>query len=118
MVLGSSPVTVTVISGIQHRSDIIKTDISNHFPFVFALNTCEKSKPEDKAQFIYKRFYGEEQTDLVKHELSQIEWNNIIKTVDNPNTASKYFFDMFFKTYSTYFPNVEIKIKAKSNQNP
>ena len=111
-------ITNTVISGIQHRSDIIKTDISNHFPFVFALNTCEKSKPEDKAQFIYKRFYGEEQTDLVKHELSQIEWNNIIKTVDNPNTASKYFFDMFFKTYSTYFPNVEIKIKAKSNQNP
>ena len=35
-------ITNTVISGIQHRSDIIKTDISNHFPIVFALNTCEK----------------------------------------------------------------------------
>ena len=111
-------ITNTVISGIQHRSGIIKTDISNHFPIVFALNTCEKSKPEDKAQFIYKRFYGEEQTDLVKHELSQIEWNNIIKTMDNPNTASKNFFDIFFKTYGTYFPNVGIKIKAKTNQNP
>ena len=111
-------ITNTVISGIQHRSGIIKTDISNHFPIVFALNTCEKSKPGDKAQFIYKRFYGEEQTDLVKHELSQIEWNNIIKTMDNPNTASKNFFDIFFKTYGTYFPNVGIKIKAKTNQNP
>ena len=111
-------ITNTVISGIQHRSGIIKTDISNHFPIVFALNTCEKSKPEDKAQFIYKRFYGEEQTDLVKHELSQIEWNNIIKTMDNPNTASKNFFDIFFKTYGTCFPNVGIKIKAKTNQNP
>ena len=49
-------ITNNVISGIQHRSDIIKTDISDHFLFVFALNTCEKSKPEDKAQFIYKAF--------------------------------------------------------------
>ena len=51
----------TVISGIQHRSDIIKTDILDYFPIVFALNTCGKSNPEDKAQFIYKRIYGEEQ---------------------------------------------------------
>ena len=47
-------ITNTVISGIQHRPGIIKTDISDHFPIVPALNTCEKSKPEDKAQFIYK----------------------------------------------------------------
>ena len=36
-------------------------DISDHFPIVFALNICEKSKPEDEAQFTYKRFYREEQ---------------------------------------------------------
>ena len=35
-------VTNTVISGIQRRSGIIKTDISDHFPIVFVLNTCEK----------------------------------------------------------------------------
>ena len=35
-------ITNTVISGIQHRSVIIKNDISDHFPIVFALNTCEK----------------------------------------------------------------------------
>ena len=39
----------TIINGIQDRSGIIKTNISDHFPIVFALNTCEKSKPEDKA---------------------------------------------------------------------
>ena len=47
------------------------------------LNTCEKSKPEDKAQFISKRIYGEEQTKLFKHELGQIEWKDIIKTLDS-----------------------------------
>ena len=35
-------ITNTVISGIQHRSGIIKTDISGHLPIIFALNTCEK----------------------------------------------------------------------------
>ena len=34
----------------------MKTDISYHFPVVIALKTCEKSKPEDKAQFIYEVF--------------------------------------------------------------
>ena len=88
-------ITKTVISGIKHRSDIIKIDISDHFPIVFPVNTNEKSKPEDKAQFIYKGFYGEEQIKLFKYELSQIEWKNIIKTLDNPKTAYEKFFDIF-----------------------
>ena len=51
-------------------------------------------------------------------KLSQIEWKNIIKTLDNPNTAYKYLFHIFFKTYDKYFSKVKIKIKAKTNQNP
>ena len=111
-------ITNTVISDIHHRSSIIKTDILDHFPIVFALNTCEKSKPQDTAQFIYKRIYEEEQIELFKHELSQTEWNNIIKTLGNPNTAYQSFFDIFFKTYDKYFPKVRIKIRAKTIQNP
>ena len=104
-------ITNTVIGGIQHRSGIIKTDVSDHFPIVFALNTCEKRKPEHKAQFICKCIYEEEQIELFKHELSQIEWNNI-KTLDNPNIAYESFFDIFFKTYDKYFPKVRLKIKT------
>ena len=111
-------ITNTVISGIQHRSCIIKTDILDHFPILFALNTCERSKPEDKAQFIYKRIYGEEPIALFKHELGQIKWNNIIKTLDNPNTVYKNFFNTFLNTYDKYFPTIRIKIKAKTIQNP
>ena len=36
---------------------------------------------------------------VIQAELSQIEWNNIIKTLDNPNTAYESFFDILFKTY-------------------
>ena len=104
-------ITNTVISGIQHRSGIIKTDISDHFPIVFALITCEKSKPEDKAQFIYKHIYEEEQIKLSKHELN-------IQILDNPNTAYESFLDIFFRIYGNYFLKVKIKIKGKTIQNP
>ena len=48
-------ITYTLIGGIQYMSGIVKTDVSDHFPVAFPLNTCERSKPENKAQFIYKR---------------------------------------------------------------
>ena len=92
-------ITNTVISGIQHKSSVIKRDISDHFPIVFALGTFEKIKPEDQAQFIYNCIYGEEQIELFKHGLSQIEWSNIIQSLDNPSTVCESLFDMFFKTY-------------------
>ena len=63
----------------------------------------KKSKPEDKAQFIYKRIYGKERIELFKRELGQIEWKNIIKTLDNLNTGRKSLFDIFFKTYDKGF---------------
>ena len=102
-------ITNTVISDIQHRSSIIKTDILDHFPIVFALNTWEKSKPQDTAQFIFKRIYGEEQIELFKHELSQTEWNNIIKTLDNPNTAYQSFLIYFLKPMTNIFLRLELK---------
>ena len=77
-------ITNTVISDIKHRCGKIKTDIYDRFPIVFALKTCEIGKPEDKAQFIYKRIFREEQIESFKHELSQIEWSIIIKTIGNP----------------------------------
>lgn len=74
-------------SGIQHRSVILKSDISHHFPIVSALNTRKNNKPEDKTLFIFKCIYEEDQTELFMHELGQIEWSSIIKTLDNQNTA-------------------------------
>ena len=58
------------------------------------------------------------QIELFKYELDQIKWNNIIKTLDDPNTAYESFFNIFFETYDKYFPKVKIKIKAKAIQNP
>ena len=48
-------ITKAVTSDIQHRSGIIKIDISHHFPIVSALKKCQKCEPEDNTQFIYKR---------------------------------------------------------------
>ena len=57
---------------------------------------------------IYNLFINE----FFKHELGQIEWSNISKTLYNPNTAYESFFDIFFKTYDKYFPKVRLKIKT------
>ena len=59
--------------------------------------------------------YEEEQTELFKHELSQIEWNNIIKSLDSRNTAYESFFDIFFKTYDNIFLKLELKAKTIQN---
>ena len=66
----------------------MKVDILDHFPIVFALCKIERSKPEDEDQFTCKFIYGEEQTELLQHELSQIDWKGIIKTL-GPNTLYK-----------------------------
>ena len=86
---------------------------------VFALNTCEKSKPEDKWNLFINGecIYGEEQIEFFKLELGQIGWNNIIKNLDNPNTEYGSFFNVFCETYDKYFPEVKTKIKAKTVQN-
>ena len=47
-------ITNTVICTIQYGFGIIKTDIADHFPIVFAFNTREETTPEDRAQFIYE----------------------------------------------------------------
>ena len=43
-------ITKTVCNKENSNNEIMKTDISDHFP-------SEKSKPEYTAQFIYKRIY-------------------------------------------------------------
>ena len=72
------------------------------------------NKPEEKAQFTYIQINEEEQMELFKHKLSQIEWSNI-KTLHNPNISHKsflyyYIFDIFFKIYEKiFFLNLELK---------
>ena len=84
-------ITNTVISGIQHRSGIIKKVNQKKRHNLLTNASTERNK-----------------SSYFKHELSQIEWNNIIKALNNPNTAYKNFFDKFFKTYGKYFPKVRI----------
>ena len=103
----------TVISHIQHRSGIKKSDISDHFSI--------SKKVTQKIRlnlFISVSTEKKKYSQLFKYELSQIEWNNIIKTLDNPNTAYRNFFNIFSKTYNKYFPKVRIKTQAKTIQNP
>ena len=67
-------ITNTVIrSSIQIRSGIIKNDTWNNFPITFVLTTCEKSKPEGKAQFIYQCINWDKRKRVIK-ALTKTDW--------------------------------------------
>ena len=62
--------TNSVTSHNDFKSAIIKVDLSDHFPIVFAIKTNETTqKPVDKST--YKRSHGEKNIDKFKNILAQ-----------------------------------------------
>ena len=63
----------TIISSIQHRPGITNADISDHFPIVFALSTCEKVNQRIRHTLFIMASTEKIKIGWFKHELSQIE---------------------------------------------
>ena len=97
-------ITITIISSIEKNSGIIRTDISNHFPIFILCLTHTKNVNQKR-----RHIYGEEQIEILKHELSQIECDNIIKTLENQTYEN--LFNILFETYDKHFPEVK-ELKA------
>ena len=82
-----------VIGHNDFKSAIIKTDLSDHFPVVFAIKTNETTqRPVVKST--YKRSYCEKNIDKFKNTLHNRNWDDIQK-IEDPNKAYKYFLDIF-----------------------
>ena len=98
------------------KSAIIKTDLSDHFPSVFAIKTNETTQRAD-VKSTYKRSYCEKNIDKFKNTLHNRNWDDIRK-IEYPNKAYKYFLDIFTDIYDNSFPKSEVKVKFKSDQSP
>ena len=95
------------------KSAIIKTDLSDHFPIVFAIKTNETmQRPVVKST--YKRCYCEKNIDKFKNTLHNRNWD-LIKIC---NKICKYFLNIFSDIYDNSFPRSEVKVKFKSDQSP
>ena len=107
-------ITNSVTGNNDFKSAIIKTDLSDHFPIVFAIKTNETTqKPVVKST--YKRSYCEKNIDKFKNTLHNRNWDDIQK-IEDPNKAYKYFLDIFTDISDNSFPKSEVKVKFKSDQ--
>ena len=109
-------ITNSVTGHNDFKSAIIKTDLSDHFPIVFAIKTNETTqRPVDKST--YKRSYCEKNIDKFKNILHNRNRDDIKKNED-PKKAYKYFLNIFIDIYDKSFLKSEVQVKFKSDQNP
>ena len=100
----------------EFKLDIIKTDLSDHFPIVFAIKTNEITQ-RLVVKSTYKLSYCEKNIEKFKNTLHNRNWDEI-KKIEDPSKAYKYFLKIFIDIYGNSFPNSEVKVKLKSDQSP
>ena len=93
---------------------MMKTDLSDHFPIIFAIKTNETTqRPVVKST--NKRSYCEKNTNKFKNILHNRNWDDI-KKIEDPNKVHKYFLNIFIDIYDKSFPKSEVIVTFKSNQ--
>ena len=96
----------------KFKSAIIKADLSDHFPIVFAIKTNETTQ-RLVVKSTYKRSYCEKNIGKFKTILHNRNWDDIKKTED-PNNAYKYFLNIFIDIYDKPFPNQKLKLNSRA----
>ena len=93
------------------KTEILKTDISDHFPIWYLSQYSLPQENKDKNTFIYKRTYNSECINSFKQKLYEIECNEI-EALQNPKEVYK----TFLKIFSLYLITIFQK-KRKKNEN-
>ena len=90
-------ITNSVIGHNDFTSAIIKTNLSDHFPIVFAIKSNETTQ-RAVLKSTYKRCYCEQNIDKIKNILHNRNWDDI-KKIEDASKAYKYFLNMFIDIY-------------------
>ena len=94
----------------QIKTEIIETEISDHFPIFLFTDPITSSEIKNKRTLLNKRTINTATKENFKNILVRKTWD-YIKEIDNPNEAySKLLYD-FSWLYEEAFPKLEIKIK-------
>ena len=101
---------------VNFKTDIFKTDISDHIPVCIIISSTEKLV-ENKQKYVYKRVIMDESTERFNQVLYETDWLEI-GTCDNPSQCYKLFFKKFHTIYENFFPRKKIKLKFKDIQCP
>ncbi|XP_065647331.1 uncharacterized protein LOC136077015 isoform X1 [Hydra vulgaris] len=109
-------ILTTDVFNVSLKKGIIKNDISDHFHVFFFINIDNKLLPNEKRVF-KKRIFINKNLESFKEQLSLIDWN-FINASANTNLVYNSFFKTFYDIYDTNFPEVNLKLKAKSIKSP
>ena len=103
------------MDNIEIKIAIAKTDISDHFPIIFA--TINKIGAENQEEYIFKRNVSDQSVDKFKQKLRNINWSNI-KILQNVNYALSKFLEIFISLYNECFPKIKVQLKPQRQFNP
>ncbi len=86
-----------------HKSVILTSKISDHFPVIYFPDLCINATP--KPEFVESRDFSFLNLDRFRANLLNLNWNSVIESNDT-QTAFNNFSTLFFNLYDLYFPIV------------
>ena len=101
------------------KTGIILTDISDHFPIIYAfkLRSSMSSENHQKNRYLHKRMINESSKATFKCRLHETSWD-AVKDLDNPNESYVKFIETITRIYDDCFPITKLKIKSNNKANP
>ena len=98
------------------KKAIIKSDISDHFPIMFTIQTAKnQSKCQD---LVYnKREFNEANKAAFKQQLSFLHWRHVNSQKD-VNKMYEIFLSIFLEIYETNFSYKQVTVKPQDVKNP
>jgi hypothetical protein len=91
---------LTNVSTSEHKTVVITSKLSDHFPIIHFLNNFKQSKSQD---FISSRDLSQNNIDRFCNNLANLDWSNVTDSND-PQSAYNFFCDTFLGLYDIHFP--------------
>ena len=104
-------------TSLKLKKEIIKSDVSDHFPVFVSLFSPSKAHKEYQKITIHKRVIHDTNLMAFNADLRNVNWNSINHS---PEINSNYetFFKIFSELYEKHFPLKDFQIKVKDLQAP
>ena len=109
-------IITSTVKNDEFKTDIIKTDISDHFS-IFFIFKCVIDSTEAKEEFIYKCNYSSNSIETFKHKLREVNWNEV-KQSNNANESFAKFSEICTSLYEERFPKFKIKLNEREKLSP
>ena len=96
----------------KFKTEIFKTNISDHFPIISATNFWMDVDTKEELHYLVKRIIYENSIELFKNKLQNVWWSDI-KTFNDVGNAYGNFLEIICLLYDKCFTNRDVNLKPK-----